>query len=179
MNASLSCECNGKKLVPSSQDSKESIFVDSYDTESEDDEPEDDEPEVDEACKYYKKLFYCAGSVFSQYQDSLIYLRSCQNPSIRLFFETDNVEDCNAIAFQVLIDDIWCTFGYIQMIYIPMVTKAIKSSQVTNVCKNSIRWTYIKPANSYFYRAKCVVIKKGKWGKEEDRYTYNCDLSKF
>ena len=143
---------------------------------------ESDSWDSSHSSEQYAKKFYCHGSPFDRFQNTLSEARKHGNNMsslpVQLICEPNNLKDSNAILFQVFLNGSFQNLGYVGKKFIPMVNKAMKHKQIENVFISSIRFDPKTPCYQNLI-CHCVITKRGKWAAVDPNYTYNCDLSKY
>ena len=99
-----------------------------------------------------------------------------ENVPVRASFETSNLTDKNAITFEVLYNGVWLVIGYCGVEKIPKLTKAIKWDEITAYKLCFIKRQWIPKIRDFRLYSAVTIIKKGRWGKNDNNNQYNSDL---
>ena len=118
----------------------------------------------------YVESFKVKGSFFQErYQQALLKCdaakRQKQPISVRVEFEPDNIQDKNAIKFEVYFNNDWHIIGYCDVRKIPKLGKAM------NARREWITWQ----SKFSFYACESIV-KRGQWEKDNHNNHYNSNL---
>ena len=116
---------------------KDSVIVVVVDDDDDDDDNDDD---------IVSKIFRCAGCSYNVYQGPLSESGrlTSQNVSVNahLHLEPQNLVDKNAIAFQLFVNDSWCSTGYVYVENIPIVYSALQNNELKSVFLHHIQSKY-------------------------------------
>ena len=132
----------------------------------------------------YEELFHVVGSWLEErYQRTLGKveddMRVGTTIPTRVVFQPQNPEDINAIECDAFVDNTWKIVGNIQKQEIPKLTSALRANKITKCVFTRVPQYKINIQNSGHCGLVCwvTVTKKGKWGKNDEDYRYNKDIS--
>ena len=131
----------------------------------------------------YAESFIVKGSYHEdRYQRALLKCseakRKKENILVRVNFEPNNIEDKNAIKFEVYFDNEWLIIGYCSVKKIPKLNKAMKRNQLRTLILTFVKREWIHWKASFCFHACVTVVKRGKWDKDELNNHYNSVLDK-
>ena len=93
---------------------------------------------------------------------------------LRLFYEPRNVADENAVVAQVqLRNQDWISIGYIPGKKVKKILDALLAEEIKIVKFKKIEYSYIWSISQFKYIPTLVVIKLGRWPRDNDSYSYN------
>ena len=95
---------------------------------------------------------------------------------VRVEFEPDNIEDKNAIKFEVNFDNEWLIIGYCEVKKIPKLRTAMKQKEIKTLSLLFVKREWI-PCKSKLCLYACMsIVKKGQWSKDSCTNHYNSNL---
>ena len=95
---------------------------------------------------------------------------------IRAEFEPDNIQDKNAIKFEVFFDHEWLIIGYCDLKKIPKLRKAMKAKEIRSLSLLYVKREFIPWQGKFSFYACVCIVKNGKWEKDSTNNYYNSDL---
>ena len=102
--------------------------------------------------------------------------RAKKTVQVRAKFEPDNIEDKNAIKFEVLLDDTWYIIGYCGVKKIPKLHKALTNNEVKTVSLLFVKRQWIPWRSSFEFNASVSVVKTGPWEEDDPNNQYNSNF---
>ena len=170
MSDQLVQELNGTSLETPDLDS-----VQEYEFDTDISGPE--EP----ADEFYSESFTVTGSYNEdRYQTALLKcsdaIRRKESFPIRVLFEPNNIEDKNAIKFEVYFDNSWLIIGYCAVKKIPKLNKAIRKKEIETVSLLYVRIQWIPWKSSLCFYACANIVKKRTWTKDDPNNHYNSNV---
>ena len=144
-----------------------------------DDNEGSDEDESDD--DLHQESFRVKGSFYQeQYQQALLKCddakRKHQAVPVRVEFEPNNIEDKNAIKFDVYFDDGWHIIGYCGVNKIPKLRKAMKGKEIRSLSLLYIKREWIPWQSKFSFYASVSVVKRGQWERDSPQNHYNSNL---
>ena len=145
--------------------------------ENEEDPPEED-PNADLTDTLYDESFKVKGSYHEErYQQALLKCDGAKRKRdivpIRAEFEPDNVQDKNAIKFEVFFYHKWLIIGYCNLKKIPKLRKAMKAKEIHSSSLLYVKREFIPWQGKLSFYAGVCIVKKGKWEKDSTNNNYN------
>lgn len=150
-----------------------------------DDDACENNEEDDQDCKLKDDLhaenFKVKGSFFQEhYQQALLKCDNAkrQNQAIiaRVEFEPDNIQDKNAIKFEVYFNNEWHIIGYCDVRKIPKLRRAMNGSEIKTVSLLYVKREWIMWQSKFSFYACISIVKRGLWGKDDQSNHYNSNL---
>ena len=138
----------------------------------------------EESFELYAESFIIKGSYHEdRYQRTLLKCSEAkwkrENILVRVNFEPDNIEDKNAIKFEVHFDrNEWLIIGYCSVKKILKLNKAMKRNELRTLTLTFVKREWIHWKASFCFYACVTVVKRGKWDKDEPNNHYNNVLVK-
>ena len=125
--------------------------------------------------------FKVKGSFFQEhYQQALAKCdnakRQNQAISARVEFEPDNIQDKNAIKFEVYFNNEWHIIGYCDVRKIPKLRKAMNSSEIKTVSLLYVKREWITWQSKFSFYACISIVKRRQWGKDDHSNHYNSNI---
>ena len=142
---------------------------------------EDDEQDFESNDDLHAESFKVKGSFFQErYQQALLKCdaakRQKQPISVRVEFEPDNIQDKNAIKFEVYFDNDWHIIGYCDVRKIPKLRKAMNANEIKTVSFLYVRREWIVWQSKFSFYACVSIVKRGQWEKDDHNNHYNSNL---
>ena len=133
--------------------------------ENEEDPPEED-PNADLTDTLYDESFKVKGSYHEErYQQALLKCDGAKRKRdivpIRAEFEPDNVQDKNAIKFEVFFYHKWLIIGYCDLKKIPKLRKAMKAKEIHSSSLLYVKREFIPWQGKLSFYAGVCIVKKG------------------
>lgn len=191
---SVRCNCSkfpvlGNVIIHSVQ-----VFSRNVETEVDEDEDEDtgnvsddappasvdndNDDNLDPAITLYTEYIKLKGCTYHDHFQAV--LKSCKlrlqassEINVRFFYEPANVADENAVVAQVLQDQEWVPIGYIPGKKVQKVLAALQSSSIKVIKFKKIEYSYIWSISAFKYIPTLIVIKEGRWPRDNENYSYN------
>ena len=91
-------------------------------------------------------------------------------------FEPNNIEDKNAIKFDVHFDDGWYIIGYCGVNKIPKLRKAMKGKKIKCLSLLYIKREWIPWQSKFSFYGSVSVVKRGQWERDSPQNHYNSNL---
>jgi len=98
-----------------------------------------------------------------------------QNQAIfaRVEFEPDNIQEKNAIKFEVYFNSEWHIIGYCDVGKIPKLRRAMNASEIKTVSLLYAKREWIVWQSKLSFYACISIVKRGQWGKDD--YSNHCN----
>ena len=90
-------------------------------------------------------------------------LRQFQAVPVRVEFEPNNIEDKNAIKFDVYFDDGWHIIGFCGVNKIPKLRKAMKGKEIKSLSLLYIKRKWIPWQSKFSFYASVSVVWNLEW----------------
>lgn len=150
-----------------------------------DNEHDDSDEEHDQDCEINDDLqvesFQVKGSFHEErYQQALSLCdnakRQKQAVSLRVVFEPENIQDKNAIKFEVYFDNEWHMIGYCGVRKIPKLRKAMNAHEIKIISLVYVKREWIPWQRKFSFYACVSIVKRGQWEKDNPKNHYNSNL---
>ena len=101
-----------------------------------------------------------------------------QNQTItaRVEFEPDNIQDKNAIKFEVYFNSEWHIIGYCAVKKIPKLRRAMNASEIKTMSLLYVKREWIMWQSKFSFYACISTVKRGQWEKDDHNNHYNSNL---
>ena len=125
--------------------------------------------------------FKVKGSFFQEhYQQALLKCdnakRQNQTITARVEFEPDNIQDKNAIKFEVYFNSEWHIIGYCAVKKVPKLRRAMNASEIKTVSLLYVKREWIMWQSKFSFYACISIVKRGQWEKDDHNNHYNSNL---
>ena len=102
--------------------------------------------------------------------------RQKQAVSLRVVFEPENIQDKNAIKFEVYFDNEWHMIGYCGVRKIPKLRKAMNAHEIKTISLVYVKREWIRWQRKFSFYACVSIVKRGQWEKDNPKNHYNSNL---
>ena len=142
---------------------------------------EEDDQDCESNDDLHAENFKVKGSFFQEhYQQALLKCDNAkrQNQAItaHVEFEPDNIQDKNAIKFEVYFNNEWHIIGYCDVRKIPKLRRAMNDSEIKTVSLLYVKREWIIWQSKFSFYACISIVKRGPWGKDDQSNHYNSNI---
>ena len=187
-NFSTKMQCLVSLMAPQNADQTnleppdlEGLRLDDEEKESQEECSEGEDDDEDDDDYFTVENFIVKGSFHEERYQSALHkcdaARRKKEPiHVRVEFEPDNIEDKNAIKFEVNFDNEWLMIGYCEVKKIPKLRTAMKQKEIKTLSLLFVKRGWIPCKSKLCFYACVSIVKKGQWSKDSSTNHYNSNL---